>query len=177
MVEKEPDFWNDDYWNGEHWLLFSRAAAEIEDKLGVSLGVAERTLRELCAKGDIRSIRGTDEDLAEEEYAEEPTFIKPSEWLSLQVDFDGKYYNYVRVSEDDLRYWLASSKPHKAVGKKPRILTLLAEMFPKGVPDPARCPRKALKADLLTRDPGLEPLDEATLKSAIDAYNADPKRS
>jgi hypothetical protein len=41
-------------------------------------------------------------------------------------------------------------------------------MFPNGVPDPAHCPRKTLKADLLKRDPGLKPLDDATLKSAIE---------
>jgi len=29
-----------------------------------------------------------------------------------------------------------------------------------------------LKADLLKRDPSLNPLDEATLKSAIDAHNS-----
>jgi hypothetical protein len=32
-------------------------------------------------------------------------------------------------------------------------------------------------ADLLKLDPLLKPLDEATLKSASDKYNADPKRS
>jgi hypothetical protein len=39
------------------------------------------------------------------------------------------------------------------------------------VPDPAQKPRKALKSDLITWDPTLKPLDEATLKKAIDEYN------
>ena len=65
----------------------------------------------------------------------------------------------------------------KAVGKRPRILRHLAVMYPKGVPDPGLCPRIVLRADLLKRDPGLAPLDETTLKSAIEAYNADLKRS
>jgi hypothetical protein len=45
------------------------------------------------------------------------------------------------------------------------------------VPAPELCPRKALRADLLKRDPGLKPLDDVTLKSAIDKYNADPARA
>jgi hypothetical protein len=89
----------------------------------------------------------------------------------------------VYLSCKDLhRYWLdlENRPPPKQTGKQPRIKAHLAEMFPNGVPDPAHCPRKALKADLLKRDPSLNPLDEATLKSAIDAYNssqADPKQS
>jgi hypothetical protein len=44
-------------------------------------------------------------------------------------------------------------------------------MFRNGVPDPAHCRRKALRADLLKRDPDLDPLDLKTLKHAIDKYN------
>ena len=64
------------------------------------------------------------------------------------------------------------NKPIQEAGKHPRIKAHLAEMLPNGVPDPAHCPRKTLKADLLKRDPSLNPLDEATLKSAIDAHNS-----
>jgi hypothetical protein len=56
-------------------------------------------------------------------------------------------------------------------GKRPRIMTYLAEHYPSGVPDPGYCPRKRLKADLLEWDPTLKPLDEATMKRAIDAHN------
>ena len=59
-----------------------------------------------------------------------------------------------------------------SVEKIPRILEYLAGYFPEGVPDPAYLPRKALRADLLKWDPDLDPLDEATLKKAIDSYNA-----
>jgi hypothetical protein len=56
-------------------------------------------------------------------------------------------------------------------GKRPRIKVVLQELYPEGVPDPAFCPRKTLKADLVKRDRTLHPLDEATLKTAIDEYN------
>jgi hypothetical protein len=68
---------------------------------------------------------------------------------------------------------VATAKPPAAKrGKIPRILEYLAGHFPEGVPDPAYRPRKALRADLLRWDPDLDPLDEATLKKAIDSYNA-----
>src|SRR5262249_30287302 len=69
-------------------------------------------------------------------------------------------------------------KPHtgaaafSSVGKQPRILRYLREHFPDGVPDPGACPRHTLKLDILDWDPRLAPLDEATLKKAIDTYNA-----
>ena len=59
-----------------------------------------------------------------------------------------------------------------AVGKQPRILKLLCEHFPDGVPGPGLCPRQSLKSDILKWDPDLARLDEATLKKAIDKYNA-----
>jgi hypothetical protein len=58
-------------------------------------------------------------------------------------------------------------------GKQSRILKLLSEHFPDGVPEPGLCPRQSLKSDILKWDPSLAPLDEATLKKAIDKYNAD----
>jgi hypothetical protein len=58
------------------------------------------------------------------------------------------------------------------VGKLPRILKLLSEHFHDGVPEPGLCPRHTLKCDILNWDPSLAPLDEATLKKAIDKYNA-----
>ena len=59
-----------------------------------------------------------------------------------------------------------------SAGKQPRILKYLSEHFPDGVPEPGLCPRNTLKSDLLKWDPDLEPLDEATLKKAIETYNA-----
>ena len=60
----------------------------------------------------------------------------------------------------------------RSVGKQPRILKFLSEHFPAGVPEPGLCPRYILKADLLKWDPNLKPLDDATLKKAIETYNA-----
>jgi len=58
------------------------------------------------------------------------------------------------------------------VGKQPRILKYLSEHFPNGVPEPGLYPRKTLQFEILEKDPGLRPLDEATLKKAIEKYNA-----
>ena len=60
----------------------------------------------------------------------------------------------------------------KRAGKQPRIMIYLAEKFPEGVPDPAIVPRNFLKNELIAWQPNLEPLDEETLKKAIDRYNA-----
>jgi len=60
-----------------------------------------------------------------------------------------------------------------SVGKQPRILKYLSGHFPDGVPQPGLCPRGKLKTDILKWDSDLSPLDETTLKSAIDRYNAD----
>lgn len=60
----------------------------------------------------------------------------------------------------------------RSVGKQLRILKFLSEHFPAGVPEPGLCPRYTLKADLLKWDPNLKPLDDATLKKAIETYNA-----
>jgi hypothetical protein len=57
-------------------------------------------------------------------------------------------------------------------GKQARILKYLSERFPDGVPEPGLCPRHTLKSDILEWDPHLGPLDEATLKKAIEKYNA-----
>jgi hypothetical protein len=59
-----------------------------------------------------------------------------------------------------------------SVGKLPRLAKYLTEHFPEGVPEPGLCPRHALKSEILKRDPSLKPLDDATLKKAIDKYNA-----
>jgi len=63
--------------------------------------------------------------------------------------------------------------PSRSPGKQPRILKYLSTHFSDEVPEPGLCPRQKLKADILKWDPSLSPLDEATLKTAIDKYNAD----
>jgi len=62
--------------------------------------------------------------------------------------------------------------PSRSPGKQPRILKYLSTHFSDGVPEPGLCPRQKLKADILKWDPSLSPLDEATLKTAIEKHNA-----
>ena len=82
------------------------------------------------------------------------------------------------VEDTSFREWLKAKQNPQRGGKQSRILKHLAAMFHnKRVPDPSDYSRKALRADLLKRDPTLDPLDPATLKTAIEKYNADPKRS
>ena len=69
-------------WRGDKWFNFYWIADVIVEREGVSRGVAERTLRELCATGDVRSIRC---DAISSE-PEEPEIIRPSEWVKDQVD-------------------------------------------------------------------------------------------
>jgi hypothetical protein len=166
------------------WLSFYDVTREIEGKLDVSPGRAQSMLRQACASGEVQSqkepyviVRHAPQGQAP------PQRIEPSEWreheIDLMTDEDGCRY-FVDVDEADFRYWLGQqkAKPKSEVGKRPRIRALLAEMFQgRKVPDPAHYARKALKADLLELDPNLEPLDETTLKLAIDEYNAEPKRS
>ena len=62
--------------------------------------------------------------------------------------------------------------PSRSPGKQPRILKYLSTHFSDGVPEPGLCPRQKLKADILKWDPSLSPLDEVTLKTAIEKHNA-----
>jgi hypothetical protein len=85
----------------------------------------------------------------------------------------------VYVNKDDCKRWLHKLKPKAPVaaepatagGKQSRIIRLLKEMFPTGVPSRNDCPRQPLTAELIKRDGSLSPLDPKTLKTAIDAYN------
>jgi hypothetical protein len=70
-------------WGGEDWFNFDWIANEIVEQQGVSRGVAERTLRELCATGDVRSIKSQDQE------PEDCEIIRPSEWVKDQVDLTG----------------------------------------------------------------------------------------
>jgi hypothetical protein len=55
--------------------------------------------------------------------------------------------------------------------KRPRIIEYLAKHYPEGVPAPGHVPRQPLKTQLIAWDKNLSPLDDGTLKSAIDEYN------
>ena len=87
-------------------------------------------------------------------------------------DDEGDYF-VLSTSLDD---WLKAKKQDFG-GKQSRIIALLAERFPNGVPNRSECPRERLRADLLKADPSLRPLNLTTLKDAIDNYNATRKRS
>ena len=88
-------------WRGDKWFNFYWIADVIVEREGVSRGVAERTLRELCATGDVRSIRC---DAISSE-PEEPEIIRPSEWVKDQVDLaDDGLATF--VSAGDVQYWL-----------------------------------------------------------------------
>jgi hypothetical protein len=190
-----------DYWDylfaTRTWFFFYTAASVIEDRLGVSGGVAQRTLRQVCASGDIRS-----KHLVPKAGKWEYETIKPTEWAKDEIDIqwqrredvadqnnadelepdpDGVFPGPigVYVNGDDFRYWLSKqekldtttqAKTRARGGPKFSItVNHLRQIFPKGVPD--ECTRKVLKADLVKKDPRLFPLDEATLKTAIDEYN------
>lgn len=143
----------------EDWVEFIDIAVQ-EVGFVMSYHEAERALKKLCASGVIRTFRAHEDGIE---------FIPASEWKR-DFDTDGVYLNWEDLDRHQVH--LKNKPLPEPTGKQPRIRAHLAEMFPKGVPDPAHCPRKTLKADLLRRDPSLNPLDEATLKSAIDAHNS-----
>jgi hypothetical protein len=152
------------YWITKDWIEFNEVVHEEGQGLFTSRREAERMLRKLCASGVIQTVRFNREGAKIV-----PEFIQPKEWKRADFDTTLVYLN----PRDLSRQWLElQNKPVPEAGKQPRIRAHLAEMFPNGVPDPAHCPRYTLKADLLRRDPSLSPLDEATLKSAIDAHNS-----
>jgi hypothetical protein len=112
-------------WQGEEWISFDFAAGHIERRLGFSKGVAQRTLRELCARGDIRSIRyraRMSRDGIEGE--DEPEFVRPSEWKNNELDLTGEdrlneTWVQIDVSEDDFEYWFAK-QPKIKIDSKPK---------------------------------------------------------
>jgi hypothetical protein len=166
-------------WNGDEWLDFVYAATEVSSRLGIPEGPAQARLRKLCADGEVRAITSE----AEEVCQQEPTIIPPSRWRTEDVDLTVPSTHQVAVSEGDFRYWLdqqpskPTSTPRSAAerGKVPLIIPYLKQMFPEGVPDPAHYSRKQLRSDLLAKYKNLAPLDDATLKRAIDLIRNDPK--
>jgi hypothetical protein len=160
----------------DDWLPFHSAVREVERSLRTSPGAAQAKLRELCASGAVRSQKEPHSFVAGQPQGEgPPARIEPSEWrqreIDLMTDSDGCKY-WVDVSKTDLEHWLNQQFTQPtAGGKQSRIIRLLAEMFPTGVPHRADCPREPLKATLVERDPSLKPLDLKTLKTAIEIYN------
>jgi hypothetical protein len=122
------------------WIGFQLAAEEVERRLGLTWGKAQKVLLEACENEELTSRR-----------AEGGPDVLDTSFLE----------------------WLKVKQNPRPAGKQPRILKHLAVMFPnERVPIPDLCPRYTLKADLLKADPGLAPLDEATLKAAIEKHNA-----
>ena len=142
-------------WNPiNDWISFEEAAWKIEKGLSVSAGCSEAILQNLRANGEVR-------------------VILPRKRVAVSLLPGGmEFMDREKVSAEDVDHWIEKAVGKRpALGKRPRIKRYLAEWHPKGVPDPAHCPRKALKGRLLEAEPGLKPLDEGTLKTAIDEYN------
>jgi hypothetical protein len=151
--------WEYDFF-GEMWLTSNRAITVLGDRLVIPPSAAQAQLHKLCASGVVRAIGG------DPDTDEEPQPIPPSHWTG-----DDLPMMDVMFSEIDLVDWLERQPAQPSGGKQSRLARLLGELFPTGVPSRADCPREPLRADLLRRDPSLEPLDLKTLKTGIDAHN------
>jgi hypothetical protein len=127
----------------DDWLPFPYAIDEIVERLGVSIGAAQRMLREACASGDVRSQRTLIDLRGRQIVAAEATeIVKPSDWPKEQVDLaeeaPGLEY-VVEVDPDDFRYWLdqqaqpkrpgdiIEAKPAKAKTEAPSLADWLAQ--------------------------------------------------
>jgi hypothetical protein len=100
------------------------------------------------------------------DFAERHQLPSPSWWADSPgtlAQVPSEKFNVVKPTE---------AAASRSVGKQPRILKYLSEHFPDGVPEPGLYPRKTLQFEILEKDPGLRPLDEGTLKKAIEKYNA-----
>ena len=90
----------------EEILHFWKAAQEIQYRRQVSYGVALKTLRDLCASGDVRSWRGFVEPVGVETSWMPPLPIKPKEWKDDQPDLEQHdRVILIYVSKNDLQYW------------------------------------------------------------------------
>jgi hypothetical protein len=94
----------------QRWLNFYDAAKEVRKKLGLSVGKAQTMLREVCAKGDIRTQREPYDPTTGQGQGP-PELVKPSQWkqddIDLLIDADGCAY-FVDLDEEDFEYWLGS---------------------------------------------------------------------
>jgi hypothetical protein len=181
MNGDDEDDWDDDEslpkdiaypFSDADWTLFDHAVSRIRSYLSLSIGAAEKTLRDLCADGTVRSVRRPFSTV-DQKWVGPAAIIRPSEWVKDNVDFEVTDEIFIGVSEDDLNHWLdKQAMPEKRTGKVPLVIRHLASLHPDGVPEPALAPRKALIAKLLHREPKLGgKLDEATLDKAIKEYN------
>jgi len=87
--------------DGDDWIAFGEAAWRIEERLNVSVGHSQVTLRNLCASGEVRSVRiEYDIDPSDDPDATpvEVKMVRPSEWRITEVGLDG----ITEVSEGDL---------------------------------------------------------------------------
>jgi len=152
---------------GPSWLDLIHAVRALRDTCGISDGEACAALIGACSSGVRSRKRPWPDDEPEPIYDNWGLPMSTSVWHGASIE----------INADDLRYWIKHhatvSKESRAFGKRPRVITLLTEMFRDGpVPDPAHCPRKTLRASLVKLDPSLSPLDEQTLKISIEEYNA-----
>jgi len=131
--------------DGDDWIVFSDAAWMIGKGLRYSAGLAEATLRGLCASGEVRSIRTKYtyilDDGEPERVPERATFVRPSEWRGTEVDFEGN----IEVSEEDLRFWLdrqGATQPTDPEDERPltrqqwkqnTAKKAIAELWPDGI--------------------------------------------
>ena len=97
--------------------------------------------------------------------------LPPPSWWTDQLDLATKSTPSSQATTADVTHRVAKGAS-QSVGKQPRILKYLKEHYPKGVPNPGLCQRKELRYKLLDWDRLLKPLDDSTLKKAIDKYNA-----
>jgi hypothetical protein len=118
--------------------------------------------------------------------------VVPSEnGLSLDCFFRARshrpFWTKLRVRKEDiLREWPFDQVSPDSVrpqrGKKPLIKQYLRDNFPNRVPPPSHESRKALKgkienSELATQHPELKSIDDGTLKTAIDEFNAEFQQS
>jgi hypothetical protein len=136
------------YLDGEPWITFYWACVEIRQGLGLSMGVAQQTLREQCAKG-VRSMR-YEVGLIGGEYGPLHPIkpIKPREWLKDELDLDLEWTSdgdevegpegyCVEVSAYDFVDWLAKQPKPEAETQSPKqeiAQQAIKALWPSGVP-------------------------------------------
>jgi hypothetical protein len=168
------------------WLDLIHAVRALRDACRISDGEACAALIKACSSGVRSRKRPWPDDEPNPIYDNWALPMSTSVWHGASIDLEHAWLitaddsivrASIEINADDLHYWIKHhatvSKESRAFGKRPRVITLLTEMFRDGrVPDPAHCPRKTLRADLLKQDPSLSPLDDQTLKNSIEEYNA-----
>ena len=112
----------------------------------------------------------------------EPWLIGPMPGQHYFWDPERLRIDLVQVSTADVERLFGTSPNSRADdtaakrgGKHLRIKEYLAEYYPEGVDGPAYVPRRGLQKKLIEWDQSLKPLDNGTLKKAIDEYNASLK--